>query len=141
MAREQDMKGTGKKHNEALEAKVALAAIRGERTIAELASADFRRIAQLFAALIYLRRVCPTRSAANGRSCGRRSAPSSPSCSTCFCRWATPLPFFGIPLFVVFFAAGAAGNPRPQPRQPRGRDDSRAIDDLCRMNSGDARRR
>ena len=38
MAREQDMKRTRKKHNSGLKAKVALAAIKGDRTIAELAS-------------------------------------------------------------------------------------------------------
>src|SRR6476660_6738652 len=38
MAREQDMKRTRKKHNGAYKAKVALAAIKGDRTIAELAS-------------------------------------------------------------------------------------------------------
>ena len=38
MAREQDMKQTRKKHNAALKAKVALAAVKGDRTIAELAS-------------------------------------------------------------------------------------------------------
>jgi transposase len=39
MAREQDMKQTGKKHGAAFQAKVALAAIKGDRTVAELASA------------------------------------------------------------------------------------------------------
>ena len=38
MAREQDMKQTGKKHGAAFKAKVALAAIKGDRTDAELAS-------------------------------------------------------------------------------------------------------
>jgi len=36
MAREQDMKRTRKKHNGASKAKVALAAIKGNRTIADL---------------------------------------------------------------------------------------------------------
>src|SRR6516162_1847555 len=39
MAREQDMKQTRKKHNATFNSKVALAAVRGDRTIAELASA------------------------------------------------------------------------------------------------------
>jgi transposase len=38
MALEQDMKGTRKKHNAGFKAKVALAAIKGDRTIADLAS-------------------------------------------------------------------------------------------------------
>ena len=39
MAREQDMKQTRKKHGSAFKAKVALAAIKGDRTVAVLGSA------------------------------------------------------------------------------------------------------
>jgi transposase len=38
VAQEQDMKRTRKKHNPAFKAKVALAAVKGDRTIAELAN-------------------------------------------------------------------------------------------------------
>jgi transposase-like protein len=60
MAGEQDMKRTRKKHNGAFKAKAALAAIKGDRTIAELASEYGVRPNQIYHRAGQLRRFrCP----------------------------------------------------------------------------------